>query len=195
MGTIGSFLGLFIAYIVERKEIRFSKTLDLIATLPYIIPGTFFGLGYILAFNHYPIFIIGTSAIVILNCIYRQLPISTKAGTSFINNINIDIENATSDLGTPKLLVIKDIIMPLLKPAFLVSFINNFTATMTTVGAIIFIISPRAKVATVEMFNAIRDGDYGVGAVFASLIILVTLLVNSGFSKILMKNKGVERKG
>lgn len=189
VGILGSFIGLMLSYTIERKDIRFGNVVDFITTLPYIIPGTFFGIGYILAFNHYPIYITGTSAIVVINCIYRQLPISTRAGNSIVSNINIDIENAASDLGASKLFILKDIVLPLLKPAFLVSFINNFTATMTTVGAIIFIISPGAKVATVEMFNAIRDGDYGVGAVFASLIIICTLVINLSFSRILLNRR------
>ncbi|MCT4565242.1 MAG: iron ABC transporter permease [Maledivibacter sp.] len=189
VGIIGSFLGIILSYIIERKEIRYGGLIDFIITLPYIIPGSFFGIGYILAFNHYPVYITGTSAIVVINCIYRQLPISTRAGSSIVNNINIDIENAASDLGASRLHILKDIILPLLKPAFLIGFINNFTATMTTVGAIIFIISPRAKVATVEMFNAIRDGDYGVGAVFASLIIICTLIINLSFSKIILNKR------
>lgn len=189
VGLLGSFIGLFLSYVIERKDISFSNSIDFITALPYIIPGTFFGIGYILAFNHYPIYITGTAAIVVINCIYRQLPISTRAGSSIISNINIDIESAASDLGAPKLFILKDIVLPLLKPAFLVSFINNFTATMTTVGAILFIISPSAKVATVEMFNAIRDGDYGVGAVFASLIIICTLVINLSFSKIILNKR------
>jgi len=46
-------------------------------------------------------------------------------------------------------------------------------------------------VATVELFNAIRDGDYGLGSVIASLIILLTLMVNVFVSKILNKTQEV----
>ena len=56
--------------------------------------------------------------------------------------------------------VFKDIIMPSLKPAFLVSFINTFTFTMTTVGGIIFLVTPYTKVATAEMFDAIQEWGY-----------------------------------
>ena len=81
-------------------------------------------------------------------------------------------------MGAPNIMILKDIIFPLLKPAFLSSFINTFTSTMTTVGAIIFLISPGANLATVEMFNAIKNGKYGLGSVIACLIILVTFIVN-----------------
>ena len=79
--------------------------------------------------------------------------------------------------------------LPQLKPAFLVGFINTFTTTMTTVGAIIFLITPSAKVATVELFNEIRDGDYRMASVIASLLILVILLVNILFSIFILRKK------
>ena len=49
---------------------------------------------------------------------------------------------------------------------------------MTTIGAIIFLISPGANVITVDMFSAIKNGDYGLGSVIAIVIIIITFIVN-----------------
>ena len=87
-GVIGSILGMIIAYFTERRKIRGMKTLDFISTLPYIIPGTFFGIGYILAFNGPIISLTGTATIVILNCIFKQMPMTTKASSAAIVQIN-----------------------------------------------------------------------------------------------------------
>ena len=92
-------------------------------------------------------------------------------------------------MGTPRIAVFFRIILPQLKPAFLVGFINTFTTTMTTVGAIIFLITPSAKVATVELFNEIRDGDYRMASVIATLLILVILSVNILFSIFILRKK------
>ena len=177
-GFLASLIGILLSYYVERRNIYGMRFIEFIASLPYIIPGTFFGIGYILAFNKKPLLLIGTVAIVVLNCTFRQISVGSKAASALFSNIDKQIEKAATDLGAPKLMIIKDIIMPLLKPAFLSSFINTFTSTMTTVGAIIFLISPGANVATVEMFNAIKNGNYGVGSVIACLIIIITFTVN-----------------
>lgn len=187
-----SIIGLLLSYYVERRNLKGAKTLDFIATLPYIIPGPFFGIGYILAFNDYPLALTGTGLIVVLNCIYRQIPISTKAASATLSNISTEIEDAARDLGASNIRIIGGIIMPLLKPAFLVSFVNTFTATMTTVGAIIFLITPSAKVATVELFNVLRDGKYGLAAVLASMIIIATLLINIVFSRMLIGGSKID---
>lgn len=185
-GILGSFIGGLIAYYTERRKIFGMRSVDFIATLPYIIPGTFFGIGYILAFNKYPLELTGTAAIVVLNCIFRQLPMTTKGSSAILSQINQDIEFSAKDLGATHILVLKDIILPNLKPALFVGFINNFTATMTTIGAIIFLIYPGQKVATLELFDAVTSGNYGVASLIATILIFVTLTVNLLFSKLVL---------
>lgn len=177
-GFFASLIGILLAYYVERRKIYGMRFIEFVASLPYIIPGTFFGIGYILAFNKEPLLLIGTVSIVVLNCIFRQISVGSKASSALFSNIDNQIEKAATDLGSPKLMIVKDIILPLLKPAFLSSFINTFTSTMTTVGAIIFLISPGANVATVEMFNAIKNGNYGLGSVIACFIVIITFTIN-----------------
>lgn len=177
-GAVSAFLGITISYFTERKNMKTMKIIEFLSSLPYIIPGTFFGLGYILAFNSFPLALTGTAAIVILNCTFRQISIGSKAGNSLFSKIDRNLEKAAQDLGAPKTRVIFDIMFPLVKPAFMVAFINGFVTTMTTTGAIIFLISPGASVATVEMFNTIRDGDYGLASIIAIFIIVVTFFIN-----------------
>ncbi|MGO1652742.1 ABC transporter permease [Senegalia sp. (in: firmicutes)] len=192
-GLGGSLLGSLIAYYLEIRDIKIMKSIDFISTIPYIIPGTFFGIGYILAFNDYPIELTGTAIIVIMNVLFKQLPMSTKLNSATLSQLNPQIEEAAKDLGAKHFFVLKDIIMPMSKSAFLVSFINNFTATMTTVGSIIFLIYPGKKLATIEMFDAIQSGNYGIGSAIACTIILITLVLNITFSKFVLEGKNVSR--
>ncbi|MGM0410226.1 MAG: ABC transporter permease, partial [Bacillota bacterium] len=187
-GIVGSIIGLLLSYFIEKSNIKGIKIIDMITTLPYIMPGTFFGIGYLLAFNNKPLLLVGTTLIVQLNFIYRQMPLVTKSGNAILSKINPNIEEAAKDLGATKMSIIKDIIMPLLKPAFLISFVNNFAVTMTSIGAVIFLIYPGESIATVEMFNNIENGDYGIGAVIACMIIFSTLVINLIFSKFLLKD-------
>lgn len=188
-GVFASIIGVLLAYYVERRRIWGGKSLDFIASLPYITPGTFFGIGYVLAFHNEPLILTGTVVIVIINCVFRQVTVASKSGSAVLANISPELENAAKDLGTPSLYILKDIMLPLLQPAFLVSFANTFTTTMMTIGSIIFIISPSAKVATVELFGLINQGNYGEAAVMASLLTFVTVIVNLIFAALLSDKK------
>ncbi len=188
-GVLGSIIGFLISYYLEIRKIKGMKTIDFISTMPYIIPGTFFGLGYILAFNKYPLELTGTALIVILNCIYKQLPLPTKVSSAVISQINPQVNEAAKDLGAHELYLLKDVVVPMSKSAFLLSFVNNFTATMTTVGSIIFLVYPGRKLATLVMFDAIQTGKYRIGSVIACMLIVMTLIVNLIFSKFLLEEK------
>lgn len=66
----------------------------------------------------------------------------------------------------------------MLKPVFLTSFINTISAAMTTVGAVIFLVSPRNVIASIVMFKDIINGGYVEASVMASILILITVSVN-----------------
>jgi iron(III) transport system permease protein len=176
--TFSAAVGILLSYFTERRGILGMKGIEFCASLPYILPGTFFGLGYILAFNKAPLSLTGTAAIVVLNCVFRQVSIGSKAGNALFSRIDRNLEKAAQDLGASQGKIMTDIMLPLVKPAFTAAFVNGFTTTMTTTGSIIFLISPGASVATIEMFNTIRDGDYGLAAIIALAIIFVTFFVN-----------------
>ncbi|WP_152513604.1 ABC transporter permease [Treponema pedis] len=183
----GSVIGILIAYYKQIRKIKIMQLIDFIATMPYIIPGTFFGLGYLLAFNSKPLMLTGTASIVVLNIIFKQLPFSTKIGNAGMEKISADTLNSVRDLGGKKINEIVDVIFPLNKREFGISFINAFTSTMTTLGSIIFLIYPSQKVLTLVMFDVIQSGNYEIGSVIALLIILICVTVNSVYLLILKK--------
>lgn len=184
-----SFMGMVLAWFVGRRGGRAARLLDFVVDLPFILPGPFFGIGYLLAFNWLPGFLFGSCLLIVANCTYRQLTFGTKSGVSVLGQVNPELEEAVRDQGGGQFHVLRDVILPMLKPAFLVTFINTFTASMTTIGAIIFLVTPYTKVATVEMFEAIQNGEIGQGAAMASMIIVAVMVVNVGFSWVLTRKK------
>lgn len=186
-GAISSTIGILISYYNRERNSYFFKGIEFLGGVPYIIPGTFFGLGYILAFNSGIFTLTGTATIVILNCAFRQISIGIKAGDSIFSTLNPNIEKAGRDLGASKMRILLDIIFPLLKPAFLISFVNCFIATMTTIGAIIFLVSPGNNVATIMLFTQVAQGEYGAASITALAIIFITFSLNIFVAKVLKK--------
>lgn len=175
---IASFLGVLLSYYAHRREIFGMKIMEFMASLPYVIPGTFFGLGYVAAFSKEPFLLRETAWIIILNFSFRQLSVSNKSANAEFNLIDQKIEHAAQDLGASKLQVLIGILFPQLTSTFLTCFVTTFTSSMMAFGAIIFLISPSNNVASVELFHSIENGRYGVAAVQAVMLILVTLVVN-----------------
>lgn len=175
VALITSFLGMLLQYYIVIRNKKYLKNIDFIATMPYMLPGTFFGIGYILAFNKDPINITGTTLIVLLNMIFKQLPFSTKVFNVAMTNIDKNMILSAKDLGANEFYIFKDIIIKNSIQSFFVSMINNFNSTMTTIGSIIFLIYPSQKVLTLVMFDVINSGKYNIASVIALLIILICL--------------------
>lgn len=188
-GIVSSIIGILLAYYTHRRKIRGMKYIEFISALPYIIPGIFFGLGYIVAFKGKPFALTGTLAIVILNTTFRHISVANKAANGAFTTMDTRIEDASRDLGASHFKGIIYIIFPILRPVFLTSFISTFSAAMTTVGAIIFLVSPRSVTASIVMFQNISKGGYGVASVMASILILITVSVNLLAMRVLTKGE------
>jgi iron(III) transport system permease protein len=177
VAVVGTLFAMFFTYYVERQKIRLSSVFDCIATLPYMIPGTCFGIGFILAFNHSPLKLTGTAIILIVCMLFKQLPTTTKICAASMSQISKAQEYSARDLGAGRLRVIWNIILPNMKPAFLTCFTYGFTSSMTMAGAILFLVAPKTLLAVFKLFDATYTGEYGVAAVVASIIIIVVLAV------------------
>lgn len=145
--------------------------------LPYLVPGTFFGVGYLLVSSSLPLEL-PVTFLIAANCLFRQLAPSLRASQAGLAQINPELELAMRDLGGSPLRVISSLLLPLLRPFMLVAFINAFNASMTSTGPVIFLVTPYAKVASIELFDSINSGDYGAAAAMASLLTATVLAVN-----------------
>lgn len=190
----GTLFAMLFAYYLERRKVRFRGFYDFIATMPYLLPGTCFGIGYILVFNREPLKMTGTAAIIILNMIFKQLPMVMKLTSASLAQLNSRVEDAARDLGAGRFFVTKDIVMPNLKRTFVTGFIYNFSSAMTTAGAVMFLISARHKLAVYTLFDAINSGGYGVASLISSMIIVITIAVTGGVSALVLREKPKKRK-
>lgn len=177
-GFFASFIGLIISYYHYIRGSKVMKMVDFIANTPYIVPGTFFGLGYIFAFNKKPLLLTGTASIVILNLIFRQVPMSIRTITNSMTLVEEETMSSAKDVGAHHLFILKDIILPGINQGIYLSFINAFISTMTTIGSVIFLIYPSRKLATMVLFELVSGGKNDIAAVLSVTIILICLIAS-----------------
>jgi iron(III) transport system permease protein len=174
--VIMSAAGIVVAYLVTRVEFRGKGILDSLATLPFAIPGTFMGVGYALAFSRPPLILSGTWVIIVACTVVRELPLGLRAGVSVLAQQDRAIEDASANLGASRLTTFLRVVVPLARPALLVSALYAFVSTVKTLGAIIFLITPSNKVLAADVFeSAVRD-DIGDAAAMSMVVVLVSTL-------------------
>jgi len=122
-----------------------------------------------------PIILLGTGIIIFIICIARYLNIGLKAGYALLEHLDPHLEEASYNLGISEFKTFFKILLPLLKPAFITAFFKNFTTTMTTLGAIIFLLIPSNKVAVQQIFQRITSSEIGVAAAMGILLSITSL--------------------
>lgn len=173
--VLGSFFAFLLAYLMEIKMKRGKKLLDFALSLPYLLPGTCFGLAYILAFNKAPLKLTGTVWIMLFSLLFRQMPLGSRLASTALSQSPKNLELAARDLGAKPSLVFFQIILPGILPSFFSSVYLQFSQGLTTAGAIIFLISAKYKVLVYTLFDAINRGDYAVASLISGIMILLSL--------------------
>ena len=173
--VVGSFFAFLLTYLMERKMKRGKKLLDFALSLPYLLPGTCFGLAYILAFNKAPLKLTGTVWIMLFSLLFRQMPLGSRLAGTALSQSPKNLELAARDLGAKPSMVFFQIILPGILPSFFSSVYLQFSQGLTTAGAIIFLISAKYKVLVYTLFDAINRGDYAVASLISGIMILLSL--------------------
>ncbi len=132
-------------------------------------------MSYILAFNDAPVYLTGTAAIVVISMVMRNVPVGIRAGVAGLGQLDKSLDEASLSLRANSFKTITHILIPLLRPAILSTLIYSFVRAMTTVSAIIFLVTPETRVATSYILNRVEDGEYGIAIAYGSILIFVML--------------------
>jgi iron(III) transport system permease protein len=170
--------GLLIAWLLARTKFKGQGAFEFTALLAFAIPGTVLGLSYILAFNVPPLELTGTAGIIVLCFMFRNLPVGVRAGTAAFKQLDKSLDEASLMLGASSARTLRHVILPLLKPAFIAALVYSFVRAMTTVSAVIFLVSTENELATTYIIGRVGQGDYGVALAYCTvLIVLMSLAI------------------
>ncbi|HKU85348.1 MAG TPA: iron ABC transporter permease, partial [Casimicrobiaceae bacterium] len=169
-------LGLLAAYLLTRQRFAGQSAFEFGTMLSFAIPGTVIGVSYILAFNVPPIEITGTALILVVCNVFRNMPVGVRAGMASMAQIDRSLDEASTTLGARGFTVLRTILLPLLKPAVVAALVYSFVRAMTTVSAVIFLVSAQYEWATTYIINRVVNGDYGVAIAYSSVLIVLMLV-------------------
>jgi iron(III) transport system permease protein len=171
-------VGLLIAYILARTEFKGQGLFEFAALLAFAIPGTVLGVSYILAFNVPPVELTGTGLIIVLCFMFRNLPVGVRAGTAAFKQLDKSLDEASLMLRASTAQTLFKVVLPLLKPALVAALVYSFVRAMTTVSAVIFLVTAENELATTYIIGRVGNGDYGVALAYCTvLIILMSLAI------------------
>jgi len=171
-------LGLLIAWLLARNAFKGQGLFEFGALLAFAIPGTVLGVSYILAFNVPPLELTGTGLIIVLCFMFRNLPVGVRAGTAAFKQLDRSLDEASLMLRASTSQTLFRVVLPLLKPALVAALVYSFVRAMTTVSAVIFLVTAENELATTYIIGRVGNGDYGIALAYCTvLMVLMSLAI------------------
>lgn len=206
--AINAALGIAIAFVVVRSDLRVRGLLDAVAMLPLAVPGLVMAFGY-LAISSYgsnldwvkssrfwqSLLDVRTNPTLFLVIAYavRRLPYIVRAAVAGLQQTSVTLEEAAANLGASPLTTARRITLPLITANLIAGLLLAFSFSMLEVSDSLML-AQRADFFPItktiyELFQLIGTGKYIAAAlgVWAMCFLAVTIL---GASLILGKKMG-----
>ena len=170
-------LGVLIGYLLSRQKFAGKSAFEFATMLSFAIPGTVIGVSYILAFNVPPFEMTGTGMILVICFVFRNIPVGIRATVATLSQVDQSLDEASLTLGARSFTTLRRVIMPLLRPAVVAALVYSFVRTMTSVSAIIFLVSAKYNMATTYIVGRVEAGEYGIAIAYSCALIALMLVM------------------
>jgi len=175
VAILGAFATLLAGYVIEKKKPKGEQVLYTFSVLPAAIPGVVMGLGYVLTFNKPYFLIYGTIWIIIINIIICNFTLGVLSSIANLKQIDKSIEEAAVSLGAGPVPTFTRVVFPLSRVAFLSTGAFFFMRAMTTISAVIFLISAKIKLAAIEIIFLDVDGRTASANAMCTVVVLIVV--------------------
>ena len=129
-----------------------------------------------LSFIGIPFALAGGAYIIMAAFVVRSLPASVRAGVASLQQIDPSIEEASNILGADAQYTFRKVTLPLILPALLAGLIFSFTRSMTSLSAIIFLVSAKWRIVTASIMSEWEQGGVSIAAAYSTVIIIFVMV-------------------
>ncbi len=174
-------VGLLTAYIIVRQKFAGQNAFEFALMMSFAIPGTVIGISYIMAFNLPPLEMTGSALILIACFVFRNMPVGVRGGIAAMSQLDKSLDEASLTLRATSARTLRKVILPLLRPAITAALVYSFVRAITSISAVIFLVSAEYNMATSYIVGLVENGEYGVAIAYSSMLIAVMITVIAGF--------------
>jgi len=183
--VVSGVVGVLVAFFVGRTTAPGRAAMDFVASLPLAVPGTVIGLGFALAFNRRPLLLTGTAAIIIAVFAVRTVPYAIRSAVASLHQLDRSLDEASTTMGATSFQTLRRVTLPLVRSAVVAGMIFTFTRSVTSLSAVIFVVSPHWSLVTPTILSQMDRGDVGEAAALSVLLIGLVLVMVHGAPRLL----------
>ena len=169
-------LGTLIGYLVTRRRSLATAVLDGVLMVPYVVPGVVRGIGFGAASNTPPLALTGTGAVIVLAIFIRRLPYAARAAATALRQVSPSLEDAAISLGLSPARAFWRVTARLILPGILAGGMMSFVTAMNELSSSLVLYVSGTITMPVRIYVAVVNGDYGVAAALASILLAMTAI-------------------
>ncbi len=180
-GAICLVLGTILAYVIYKVKPKGGTILEMLAVLPYSLPGTVMSIGCILAWSgaFFGISLYNTIWIILVAYIARYLSYVLKSSSAALQQVHPSLEEAARSCGASHYEALKDVTLPLIKPAMLSGFFLVFLPCMRELTTSILLYGPKSRTLGVAIYQLRINGQINQAAALSVITILLIIIMNN----------------
>lgn len=166
-------MGLLTAYLLTRQTFKGKQAFEFTTMLSFAIPGTVVGVSYIVAFNVPPLELTGTGIILVICFVFRNMPVAIRSGIATLSQIDRSLDECSLTLRHGSFATLRRVVLPLLRPAIVAAMVYSFVRAITSVSAVVFLVSAEYNLATAYIVNRVEVSEYGVAIAYSSALVVI----------------------
>lgn len=170
-------LGTMFAYVTVRKKNFFSRFLDACIQLPYVIPGTIFGLMLLISYNTGFLVLSGSAALIIISYVIRRMPYTVRSSAAILKQINPNIEEASLSLGYSSMPTFFKVTMPAMIPGIVSGAILSWITLIQELSSTLMLYTSKTSTMSIAIFQEVNRSAYGTASAL-STILTITMVTS-----------------
>ncbi len=182
---INSFFGFLVAWVLVRYEFVGKKLVDALVDFPFALPTAVAGIALTAIYSQHGwigqyLGRLGIQAAftplgIVIALTFIGLPFVVRTVEPVLQDLDLEIEEASASLGANRLQTFTRVIFPNLLPALLTGFALSFARALGEYGSIVFIsgnMPMKTEIAPLLIMTKLEQYDYK-GAVAIAVVMLV----------------------
>lgn len=186
--TLG--VGTIIAYVIVKTRARGRAALEMLAILPYAIPGTVLAIGVILAWSGgWGLNLYNTLWIILVAYVARYMAFAVKSVAASLEQVHPSLEEAARASGGTRLDAMKDVVLPLIRPGMVAGFLLIFLPAIRELTVSVLLYGPGTRTIGVATYALLEEGYTVYAAAMAAVTLAIMMIGN-----VLLRRLGRERR-
>jgi iron(III) transport system permease protein len=170
------------AWLAVGRRVPARRWIEALLALPWAVPGTVFAIALATTFSVQApwtgrVILVGTVWLLPLAYIVRALPLAGRGVSAAWRRLDPALDDAAAVLGASPWRTLREVTLPLLRPAVLAAGALAFVTGFGDFVASIVLYTYDTRPVSLEILGSLRQSDVGVAAAYGVVLMCISALV------------------